>query len=44
MEFGRTSATMPPVAAATMGATIGRSQAAVILERVGVWRVILGGG
>ena len=28
--FGRTSATMAPVAAATIGATIGRSQAAVM--------------
>lgn len=37
----RTSATMPPEAAATMGATMGRSQAAVMVGRAVSWKYML---
>jgi hypothetical protein len=39
--FGRTDAMMPPDAEATMGATMGRSQAAVMVERLVLWWYIL---
>lgn len=40
--FGSTSATMPPEAAATIGATIGRSHVAVIVDRAVSWKYMLG--
>ena len=41
LGLGRTSATTPPEAAATMGATIGSSQAAVMLSREALCWVVL---
>ena len=41
MGRGRTAARIPPEAEATMGATMGRSQAAVIWDRVVWWWYML---